>query len=107
MNIDVQRKSFLRRVANAEQWLALFELMPDVSFFVKDYEGKFMALNLRGREYCGVKSERDAFGKTDQDFFSQSRAAEYMADDRRVLTTGEPIVNRIERHPRATHRRTW
>ncbi len=56
-------------MANAEQWLALFELMPDVSFFVKDYEGKFMALNLRGREYCGVKSERDAFGKTDQDFF--------------------------------------
>ena len=99
MDSDAQRQAFLRRVGNAQQWLALFELMPDVSFFLKDRAGKFMALNLRGCEYCGVKSERDAFGKTDRDFFPRSRASEYIADDRRVMKTGTPIINRIEPAP--------
>lgn len=99
MNFDAQRQAFLDRVGSAQQWLALFELMPDVSFFLKDRSGKFMALNLRGCEYCGVKSEREAFGKTDRDFFPRSRAAEYMADDRKVMKTGEPIINRIEPAP--------
>ena len=99
MNRDAQRQAFLDRVGSAQQWLAIFELMPDVSFFLKDRSGKFMALNMRGCEYCGVNSEREAFGKTDRDFFPRSRAAEYMADDRRVMKTGEPIINRIEPAP--------
>lgn len=58
-----------------------------------------MALNIRGCEYCGVRSERDAIGKTDRDFFPRSRASKYIADDRSVMKSGLPIVNRIEPAP--------
>ena len=77
----------------------LYDLMPDVSFFMKDLEGRFVALSRLGCEFCGVKKEEDAFGCTDRDFFPEGRAAEYMADDQLVITSGQPIVNRIEPAP--------
>lgn len=79
--------------------LPLYDLMPDVSFFMKDVDGHFVALSRLGCEFCGVQSEEEAFGCTDRDFFPENRAAEYMADDKLVISTGHSIVNRIESAP--------
>ncbi len=92
-------QSVLDEVGINRQILALFDLQPDVSFFIKDTMGRFVALNRRSCEYCGVKSEYEALGKTDLDFFPPNRAAMYQADDRRVIETGQPIENRIEPAP--------
>ena len=92
-------QAILDEVGINRQILALFDLQPDVSFFVKDTKGRFVALNRRSCEYCGVKSEYEALGKTDLDFFPPKRAAMYQADDRRVIETGQPIENRIEPAP--------
>ena len=62
-----KQQAFVRRVAGT-QLLRLFDLLPDVSFFLKDREGRFVALNRRGCEYCGVNSEREAWGKTIRSF---------------------------------------
>jgi AraC-like DNA-binding protein len=92
------RQEFIDSLA-AEDLLQLFGLMPDVSFFMKDRDCRFIALNRLGCEFCGVPSEREALGRTDRDFFPANRADEYMADDREVMTTGQPILNRIEPAP--------
>lgn len=93
------KRLFFDRLAPGEQVLELFDYLPDVSFFVKDRQGRFMALNGRGCEYCGVTSESEAIGKTDLDFFPATRANEYRADDQRVMRSGKPILNRIESAP--------
>lgn len=77
----------------------LYDMMPDISFFMKDADCRFVALNRLGCEFCGVQTERDAFGCTDMDFFPAQRAAEYMADDREVMVSGQPILNRVEPAP--------
>lgn len=92
------QQAFLARISGA-QLIGLFHLMPDVSFFIKDRKGRFVALNRRGCEFCGVASEREALGKTDRDFFPRRRADEYIRDDRAVMSTGQPIVNRVESAP--------
>ena len=99
MKNTILKRQFFDRVVPCEQMLALFDLLPDVSFFVKDRKGRFMSLNGRGREYCGVVSEDEAIGKTDYDFFPRTRADDYHDDDQHVMTTGEPILNRIESAP--------
>ena len=81
--------------------LRLFDLLPDVNFFIKDREGRFIALNRRGWEYCGVTREKDAVGRTDLDFFPRSRATEYRRDDAAVMRSGKAIVNRVESAPEA------
>ena len=99
MNFTRHRKRFFERLDPGQQILTLFDLLPDVSFFVKDRQGRFMALNRRGCEYCGVISEEEALGKTDHDFFPKTRADDYRDDDERVMQTGEPILNRLESAP--------
>lgn len=95
---DGQQQTFWGRVA-ASDLLRLFELMPDVSFFAKDRQGRFMAVNRLGCEFCGVPSEAEAIGRTDWDFFPSRRAEDYSRDDAEVIRTGRPVVNRIESAP--------
>ena len=70
-----------------------------MSFFLKDREGRFVALNRRGREYCGVATEAEAIGKTDFDFFPADRAASYQEEDRLVMDSGQSVINRMEASP--------
>lgn len=97
---SISQHGFLHRARGAEL-IRLFDLLPDVSFFIKDRSGRFMALNRRGCDYCGVKREREAIGKTDRDFFPRQRADAYTKDDEKVMATGRAIVNRVESAPEA------
>lgn len=99
MRVEVERQRFLASIANLHQLTQLLSVLPEVSFFIKDRAGRFQALNRRGCDYCGVRSEREALGKTDFDFFPRARAREYVRDDRAVMRSGEGILNRIEPAP--------
>lgn len=77
-----------------------FAWIPDVSFFAKDKNGKFVAANRAFLKLCGVADASELLGKTDLDFFPKKRAHLYMHDDRKVLETGVALENRIEPSPR-------
>lgn len=77
----------------------LLDALPDLSVFVKDRQGRFVYLNPRGCEYCGVRQAADALGKADSDFFPRGRADRYRADDKRVMKDGQPVLNRVEPEP--------
>jgi len=94
-----QGAAFLRRVAPEHGLAQLFDLLPDISVFVKDGRGRFVYLNPRGCEYCGVRQPEEALGKTDRDFFPKEKADLYRADDRRVMADGVPVLNRVEPEP--------
>lgn len=91
--------AFFQQIGSLQQIVRLFDLMPDVSFFIKDREGRFVALNHLGCEFCNVKSEREALGKSDRDFFPAGRAEEYLAADLEVMESGLPRLNRVESAP--------
>ncbi|MEK0444994.1 MAG: HTH-type transcriptional activator RhaS [Verrucomicrobiota bacterium] len=77
----------------------MLDLLPDVSFFIKDRQGRFVALNRLACEFCGVRSEQEAIGKNDWDLFPPARVPAYLADDQSVLESGQPILNRLEPTP--------
>lgn len=99
MNSTHLKSQFFRKLDGQELLGQIMDRLPEMSFFVKDKRGRFMALNRRGCEYCGVADESEAIGKTDHDFFPAARADEYLADDQEVLKTGNPILNRMESAP--------
>jgi PAS domain S-box-containing protein len=99
MTKDSLANRFLRRVAPAHGVAQLLDALPDVSVFIKDRRGRFMYLNPRGCEYCGVRSQAEALGKTDRDFFPPEQAERYRADDARVMKDGAPALNRVEPEP--------
>ena len=93
------RSDFLQSMTEDGQILKLFDLLPEIAFFLKDLEGTFVALNRKACEYCGVAREQDAIGRSDFDFFPKSRAESFRTDDFAVMESGQPIVNRIEADP--------
>tara|TARA_B100001057_G_scaffold139441_1_gene139090 strand:+ start:2353 stop:3099 length:747 start_codon:yes stop_codon:yes gene_type:complete len=93
------REGFLNSLTHDSQIIKLFDLMPGIAFYIKDRAGRFIALNQKTCEYCGVAQEVDALGKTDHDFFPSSNAESYRADDFAVMESGQPILNRIESEP--------
>jgi AraC-like DNA-binding protein len=91
--------SFLRRIGDFQTFQQLLELLPDVAFFMKDRQGRFVMQNRRACEYCRVGSEAETLGKTDYDFWSPQLAGLYVAQDRKVMKTGEPIINALTLAP--------
>ena len=97
----------VRFIASAADWTAirnLFNQLPDVAFFVKDAEGRFVLQNKRCLELSRVLSEVEIVGKTDFDLFGRDRAEYFRMCDERILRTGSPMENVIEPAPDSTGR---
>jgi len=77
----------------------LMEHIPDVIYF-KDRKGKLLMVNSAHARGLGLKPE-EVVGKTDFDFHPKKKAEKMTKDDRRVMKTGKPIIDKIERATRA------
>jgi len=77
----------------------ILDLLPDVAFFMKDRDGRFVMNNRRGCEYCRAAFEEETIGKTDFDYWPADRAASYAEGDRQVMATGQPILNAVSSAP--------
>jgi AraC-like DNA-binding protein len=74
----------------------LFDYLPDVYLFVKDATGRFVHCN---RAFVGLvraKSEEEVLGRHDTDFFPGDLCESYLRDDRAVMASGLPLVDKIE-----------
>jgi AraC-like DNA-binding protein len=99
MNTAQYQAEFLEQIGDHRPFKQLLDLLPDVAFFMKDRQGRFVMQNRRSCEYCRVELESETIGKTDYDFWPQDRAELYVAGDRQVMETGEPIINAIAPAP--------
>jgi AraC-like DNA-binding protein len=76
--------------------LALMQHLPDLGYFAKDKEGRFMAANQAFAEIAGFKDPARVVGKTDFDLWPQFLADHYIKDDLQVMETQLHLVNKIE-----------
>lgn len=75
---------------------SLFDLTPDVAFFVKDVEGRYVAVNESLAARHGLNQTNDAIGKRPQDICPGDFGRIPTEQDQRVLRTGKPIINHLE-----------
>jgi diguanylate cyclase (GGDEF)-like protein/PAS domain S-box-containing protein len=75
---------------------ALVNESPD-AIYLKDVDSRFVRVNRRLTEHFGFTDPSEMVGLSDFDLYSQEIAARYFADEQRVIQTGEPIVNRLDR----------
>jgi len=74
----------------------LIDNLPDY-IFVKDAESRFITTNsAHFRTFNNVRSLDEVVGKTDFDLFPRELAERYYADERQVISSGEPLVDRQE-----------
>lgn len=70
-------------------------MLPDVVFWVKDEEGRFLVINQALADQA-QRPKSSIIGKRDVDCFPNELASNYMHDDDRVLKQGKPIRNKPE-----------
>ena len=85
----------------------LFDNIPDVHFFIKDKDSRFVGGSLSFAQTLGCKSLADIMGKTDYDFTPNFLADAYLKDDQSVLKTGTPIKNKVELVPLSDGSLDW
>lgn len=102
--MDTLRKLTTVPIAALEQ---LFDQVPDVAFFVKDCHGKYVAVNHSLLARHGLTSKQEAVGKSPADICSGDFGKLPSEQDRQVLSTGIPIMDRLEMQWEMPGRPVW
>ncbi|MBI1175913.1 PAS domain-containing protein [bacterium] len=85
----------------------MLDRRPDVVFCIKDRQGRYVAVNQTCARRCGHAHKRELIGKTARDVFPAVLAASYMAQDERVLKTGQSMFDQLELIPEEDGRPVW
>ncbi|MEM1296212.1 MAG: AraC family transcriptional regulator [Verrucomicrobiota bacterium] len=101
----IQEKGIL--ALNASVLETLFDEAPDVAFFVKDREGRYLVANQSLAERHGIADRKDLLGKRPSDLCSGPFGEVPTEQDARVLKTGKPITNHLEMQWLRPHRPCW
>jgi len=80
---------------SVKQIIDMFDLMPDVLFWIKDEKSCFVYANQFFLEHLGVTSLRQIIGLSDFDFSPRHIAKQFTVDDQKVMQ-GEVVNNRLE-----------
>lgn len=78
-----------------KQLLDMYDLLPDVMFWVKNELGQLVHVNRGFLEHVGAHSLEQVLGHTDYDFSPGYIAKQFVEDDRRVLA-GQLVTDRLE-----------
>jgi len=97
--VSQTQEEFLEQLDPSSRFAPLLNAALGVFFFAKDRAGRIMMANQLTVERCGCRREDEVVGRTDYDFFPFDLADKYVIDDRRVMETGEPILDMVELAP--------
>jgi len=75
---------------------ALMQNVPDAIYF-KDKDSRFILASKSDGELFGFEDPNDLIGKSDFDFFTEEHALPAFNDEQRIMRTGIPLINKIEK----------
>lgn len=76
----------------------LFDALPDVVFFVKDEQARYVLVNKTLVARCGLRDKAALLGCNATEVFASRFGTNYLAQDRTVLSTGVEIHDQLELH---------
>src|SRR4029077_15190503 len=105
-DITERRQTELALAKERNLLTTLMENVPYVIYF-KDLDSRFIAVNRAYAERHGFKNPADLIGKSDRDLFSTEHAEGALADERKIIRTGKPIVDYEEKETWPDRDDTW
>ncbi len=76
----------------------LFDALPDVVFFIKDREGRYLHANKTLLARLGLRTPNAVVGKTAEELFPSPLGGRYLAQDLEVVRSGREIRDELEWH---------
>ena len=105
---DVTERHRITAAPASERHLlsTLMDNLPDNIYF-KDRDSRFVAANRAMLSWTGFKDQSEIIGKTDQDIFAGEHADAALADEQKIIATGQPIVGVEEKETWPDGHETW
>jgi AraC-like DNA-binding protein len=94
-NPEQLARRFFASLERPDELFDLFDPLPGIYLYVKDCDSRFMRGNQVVCDVVGVASPAELVGRTDFDFFPPAIAAQYLAEDRRVLAADKVLANQV------------
>lgn len=107
LNFREFQQGFFERMEGAQALAGLFDYVPDVYFYLKDEQSRFIKVNEPMLRTHGLTHESEMLGKNDFDFHLPLLAAQYIDEDRRVRESGEPLPNQVWLVPNSSGMLFW
>jgi AraC-like DNA-binding protein len=94
--LEKDRKLWLNQLDSGAHFHRIFDCIPGVHFFAKDQFGRTMFVSSGILQRYQMRDEKEMLGLTDFDINPDSMAADYVRDDRRLLTGEAKRIERVE-----------
>lgn len=95
---DADRRLLASVIDNVFFCEPLFDALPDVVFFVKDAECRYVLVNRTLVNRCGLKEKSALMGRNATQVFPTAFGHIYLAQDQAVLAGGVEIHDQLELH---------
>lgn len=95
-NLDASLNEFMARLKPGQIATVLFQALPDVLFWIKDVDGRFVSVNKAFCHDVSVLSAEDVVGLKDVDIFPAELAEVFQRGDEAVLASRKPMWNKSE-----------
>jgi AraC-like DNA-binding protein len=86
---------------------ALFDCLPSVVYFVKNERAEYVVVNRTLADRCANRGKNYLLGKTAAQVYPQPLGKTYWEQDRRLLSSGRSVVNKLELHLYPTGTTGW
>ncbi|MES2733670.1 MAG: PAS domain S-box protein [Bacteroidota bacterium] len=105
---DITERKQIEEAFAKEKYLldAFMNNTPDFVYF-KDEESRFVRISKAHAQLFGYDDPKDLIGKSDFDFFSKDHSQPAYDDEQRIMKTGKPIINMVEKETWEDGRVTW
>lgn len=86
---------------------SLFDSLPDVVFFVKDRDGRYLVVNHTLVRRSAVSGKRALLGRTTREVFPGAMGEAFLAQDQAVIVSGVAMQRHLELHRYANGCAGW
>jgi rsbT co-antagonist protein RsbR len=100
------RKFGKKSISEGRLFEVLLEKVP-YNIYFKDKESRFVAVSKSQVDWSNVESMHDLLGKTDFDFYNADEAKILYEEERKIMATGEPMINKEEKYTNPDGEEGW
>lgn len=103
--LTMPNESLLSKVS-VKQVLTMFDMLPDIIFWIKDTQSRVVYANQMFVEHLGYSNLEQVLGKSDSDLSPNHIAKQFIADDQKVMS-GETVTDRLEININSAGEQAW
>ena len=101
------RDRFAARLGQPFAEELLFDRFDQMTFFIKDEQGRYVAVNRTLVIRCGATDKGQLIGRTAREVYPSKLGEHFHTQDIETIRSGRPLIDELEKHPYPRRTTGW